>query len=301
MNMFGAIRIDQPVRFGSLTVFPLFCEETHPVDYVLSDEAMEAGTVTVSEVSQQGSVPDLTVENKGEHRVLFVEGEQLVGAKQNRILNTSVLVPAQAKLTIPVSCVEAGRWHNTSAFFSSSKLCSPYRLRHGLKSSVTRFLKEQRGHRSDQNLIWEEVRKQQINLGVSSGTSALDDTYKKYDAQLFEAQRALKYVPGACGLVAAIGPQIVTADLFDKPATCEKVWGRLLSGLVLDALMEGQEKGVPAQAQVEQFISEIRAATWTQTETVGEGQEHRTEFNGRVGSALLLGGSLVHGSVVCTV
>ena len=208
-------------------------------------------------------------------RALFLEGEQLVGAKQNRILNTSVLVPAQARLTIPVSCVEAGRWNRTSAFFSSSQHGSPYHLRHGLKSSVTRSLKEKRGHRSDQGQVWEEVRKQQDALGVSSGTSALADTYDKYEKNLAEAQQALQYVPGACGMVIALGPQIVTADLFDKPATCEKVWGRLLSGLVLDALVEVKAGPSPEPDQVTQLLNEVRNAAWTQTETVGEGQEYR--------------------------
>jgi len=55
-----------------------------------------------------GSVPDLLVDNRGDVRVLFLEGEELIGAKQNRILNTSVLVPAHSKIKIPVSCVEPG-------------------------------------------------------------------------------------------------------------------------------------------------------------------------------------------------
>jgi hypothetical protein len=38
------------------------------------------------------------------------DGEQLVGAKQNRILNMTVLVAAETEVTIPVSCVERGRW-----------------------------------------------------------------------------------------------------------------------------------------------------------------------------------------------
>jgi len=43
-------------------------------------------------------------------------------------------------------------------------------------------------------------------------------------------------VEGATGLAVAIGNKVVALDLFDKPATCRKVWNRLLSGLVLDAL-----------------------------------------------------------------
>jgi len=299
--MFTDIQIGKPVSHGSLTVFPLYCAETRLVHYLLSDEAIQAGTVTVSEVSQQGSVPELVVENKGLCRALFLEGEQLVGSKQNRILNTSVLVPTQARLTIPVSCVEHGRWRRTSDFFTPSKYISPYHLRHGLKSSVTRSLREKQGHRSDQGEVWDEVSKQQNALAVKSGTAALADTYEKYEQNLAEAQKALQYVPGACGLVVALGQQVVTADLFDKPGTCEKVWNRLLSGLVLDALTEGKAGGPPEVAQVSQFLHEVRNATWTQTETVGAGQEFRAEFDGKVGSALLLDGVLVHGSVVAAV
>jgi hypothetical protein len=296
--MLATTRIGQPAGFGPLTVFPLFCDSSRPVDYLLADEATQAGALTVAEVSEQGSVPNLIVENKGERRALFLEGEELRGSKQNRILNTSVLVPAHARLTIPVSCVEQGRWRQTSAFFTSSKQISPYHLRHGLKSSVTRSLNRNLGHRSDQGRVWNEVRKQQDALAVSSGTSALADTYGKYEQHLAEAQKALRSVPGACGLAVAIGPQVVTADLFDKPATCEKVWARLLSGLVLDAMTEGQAGGPPDPAQVDQFLHEARNAPWTQTPAVGEGQEYRAEFGGKVSSALLLDEALVHGSVV---
>jgi hypothetical protein len=111
----------------------------------------------------------------------------------------------------------------------------------------------------------------------------------------------LQYVPEACGLAVAIGTKIVTADVFDKPATCEKVWTRLLSGLVLDALMEGQANDSPDEAQVDQFLHEARNAAWSQSAAVGEGQEYRAEFSSKVGSALLLDGALVHGSVVASI
>jgi hypothetical protein len=183
----------------------------------------------------------------------------------------------------------------------SGKTISPYHLRHGLKSSVTRSLKEKRGHRSDQGQVWAEVKKQQDALTVPSETSALADTYERYGAHLTEAREVLKYVPGACGLAVALGPQVVTADLFDKPATCEKVWGRLLSGLVLDAPVETRADGSPDVAQVNEFLHEARNAAWARSEAAGEGQEYRAEFDGKVGSALLLDGALVHGSVLAEV
>lgn len=99
---FPEIRVGDPIRHDGLAVFPLFAEPSSGVEYVLSDEAINAGTVAVEEVSEAGAVPDLAVENKGDICVLFVEGEELVGAKQNRILNTSVLVAAQGRAGSPV-------------------------------------------------------------------------------------------------------------------------------------------------------------------------------------------------------
>jgi hypothetical protein len=49
---------------------------------------------------------------------------------------------------------------------------------------------------------------------------------------------------------------------------------------------------------VAQLLQQARNADWTPTKVVGEGQEYRAEFDGKVASALLLDGSFVHGSVL---
>ena len=78
--------------------------------YLTLDEALESATARVSEVSDGGSVPELLFKNLGDKPVLLVEGEELVGAKQNRTLNVSILAPPGRETRIPVTCVEAGRW-----------------------------------------------------------------------------------------------------------------------------------------------------------------------------------------------
>ncbi len=62
--------------------------------WLTSDEAATAGALEVTEVSEAGSVPALRVVNKGNRAVFLLDSEELVGAKQNRILNTSVLIAA---------------------------------------------------------------------------------------------------------------------------------------------------------------------------------------------------------------
>jgi len=55
-------------------------------------------------------VPELKVISQSDRPILLLDGEELVGAKQNRVLNTTILLREKAETNIQVSCVEQGRW-----------------------------------------------------------------------------------------------------------------------------------------------------------------------------------------------
>ena len=106
---FPEIRVGDPIRHEALAVFPLFASQATPWTTTFptrpSQRQRHRGRGLRSWLrSRFGGREQWRL------RVLFLEGEELVGAKQNRILNTSVLIAAHTKSKIPVSCVEAGRW-----------------------------------------------------------------------------------------------------------------------------------------------------------------------------------------------
>ena len=86
------------------------------------DQALAQKTLTITEVSQGGSVPQLLAVNSGDLPILIVDGEELAGAKQNRILNASVLLAPKSETVIPVSCTEQGRWAYASREFDESEV-----------------------------------------------------------------------------------------------------------------------------------------------------------------------------------
>jgi len=57
--------------------------------------------------------------------ILILDGEELVGAKQNRVVNTTLLIAAASSTVIPVSCVEQGRWDYDSPDFRSELRMMP--------------------------------------------------------------------------------------------------------------------------------------------------------------------------------
>jgi hypothetical protein len=293
------IQVGEPMTHEGLSVFPLFSAPGGDVNYLLSDEAIGAGTLSVEEVNESGSVPELMVTNSGDTRVLFIEGEELRGAKQNRVLNTSVLIGARSKVKIPVSCVEQGRWAYRSRRFGSSGTHSSSKLRAVLKQSVSESARRGEGHRSDQSKVWKEVSRQMDSFACESPSMAMSDTYEALRERREAVQARIDYVEGATGVAVALGGKVVAIDLFDKPSTCRKAWDRLLSGFVMDALEPGQQPGSSGAAEVRALLDRLGTADWKPAPAVGEGEEFRADAEDQThASALLFGGSVVHESAV---
>jgi hypothetical protein len=299
MPTFPEIRVGAPVSHGALTVFSLFAQSPGQIDYLLADEAMGSGAVTVTETGEAGSVPTLLVENTADTAALFLEGEELRGAKQNRVLNTSVLIAGKCRTSIPVSCVEQGRWRYTSRHFGSAGSHASSKLRHVLKRSVDLSTESGQGHRSDQCEVWSEVSRQMSSLGSHSPTAAMADTFIDHGDCLAEYRARLPCAEGAVGMAVAVGQKVVSVDLFDKPETCRKVWHRLLTGLVMDALEASPDVTRPGPEAVQEVVAVLNKAPWRQTQAVGAGEEFRCDpGDGRRASALTFGGTVLHGSLI---
>src|SRR6267143_764072 len=152
-----ALEVGEPVSHGALTVVPLLAPKEAEPDWLTMAEADAA--VTITEVSADGEVPTLSLVNDADRPVLLLEGEELIGAKQNRIMNTTVLVAAHAALRIPVSCVEQGRWSYRGKRFDSSDASLFASARAKKAARVSTSLRKTGLHLSDQGEIWRDVAK----------------------------------------------------------------------------------------------------------------------------------------------
>ena len=128
-----------------------------------------------------GSVPELLAENTSDRMVLLLDGEELVGAKQNRILNTSVLLRPKSKTKIPVSCVEQGLWHHTSRKFTSGSY-SPSRLRARKSRDVSYCLQSSGQALSNQGAVWEEVEESIASSLTLAMHDAIDQRRESIDS-----------------------------------------------------------------------------------------------------------------------
>ena len=290
------LRLGERTVQGPLAVFPLFTDRDAPQParphYVTLREALAVGMVTVTEVSEGGSVPELRLVNKGDRRVLVLDGEELRGAKQNRVLNTTILVSRYSTLVVPVSCTEAGRWSYASPQFAESEIVAERRVRFAMRETTQASLAAGAGHRTDQGRVWHEVDAMHARQGTHSPTSAMRDSYahKKQDLDAFIAAFPLQ--DHQKGVLVLHGGRVVGLDYVSRSRQYAELHEKLLRSYAFEALVSNGEPGERAVA--EGFLGRIAALAGRRFKSPGLGWDVRFQGTGVLGSALVYRGSAVH-------
>jgi len=285
------LTVKDPIVRGALALFPAFSDAPGAPHYLSGPEAEAAGFLHVSEQESGAVVPELMVQNTGDEAVLLLEGETLVGAKQNRTLNVSLLVPGRARLAVPVSCVEAGRWGAARAMARS-----PRHAPGDLRRLNTRAVAESRrlglGARTDQSAVWARVAAYQDDLAAPSATSALEDVYSRVDAELVDLVGKLTPLPDQRGVIVAIAGAVRGIDWFDKPSTLAAYWPGLVQGYAVDALRTA--RGAATTGDAEKFVAQVLAADATSADAVGLGADLVIVDDAVAGHALEWEHAIVH-------
>src|SRR6516165_4685623 len=177
-NFIDGLSIGPAWGYLNLTVHPVISNTSRMSAYLTLDDALATGRFRIGEISLSGSVPELKVLNDLSQPVLLLDGEALVGAKQNRVLNLSIMVPAQTEMNIPVSCVEAGRWRHVSDRFASSDHAQFARGRARKVAQVSYAMRERGSRMSDQSDVWSEIAAKSVRMSASSPTAAMLAIYE---------------------------------------------------------------------------------------------------------------------------
>jgi hypothetical protein len=279
------LEIKGPVSHGLLHIFPLQGDTHAEQDISLLEGALQAGTLHIEERHEAGSVPELRVVNEGSRRVLILEGDKLIGAKHNRVVNSSVLVAAGSDLTLPGSCIECGRWSYRSRAFSPGTGSPHVALRRLETRSVHDSLRRGRVHRS---ALWREVHRKAHLHAAASPTHALQDSRSSPSARLDAFEKLTRDLPeGTSGVVVAIGERLVLLEVLAGPRTFARVFRKLLSGYAFESVGLDRPYGTPDPQAVRSFIETAAKAAHEEHQAVGSGRDVRFEDDGISGYALI--------------
>ena len=287
-----ALQVGERQVHGPLAVFPLRLAEADGPGYITLRQAIAQRSAVITEVSEGGSVPELRVVNKGDARVLVLDGEELRGAKQNRVLNTTILIGKRSSLVVPVSCTEQGRWAYASPEFDESEALAERQVRYAMKDSVSASLASGVGHQSDQGRVWHEVDALHRRHETVSPTAAMRDAYQTRKVDLDAVLAAFPLQDGQQGMLVLHGARVVGLDLVSRAPQYAELHEKLLRSYAFEALVRDGEPGDRAVADA--FLGRIAKLPGRRYKSPGLGWDVRYEGGGLLGSALTYRGHAVH-------
>ncbi len=290
------LRLGDPDVHGPLAVFPVFGPVPQQ-EYMSFAQARDAGA-SIKELDVMASVNDLLVLNPTDYAILLYEGEEVLGAQQNRTFDVSVLVGARSQLQVPVSCVEAGRWdggrHDES--FSPAPQAAYPSLRSMKNRAAHASLAAGMAPRAMQGEVWAEVAAKSERMNIHSNTGAMHDIYDGRRGRLDEFLSAIALHDGQTGALVLIGGRPAVLDHVSRPEVFAALHTPLVQGYALDALesavsFEGPTR--PGTQTAEAFLRHVLRARVTEHDGIGLGRDVRFARTHVAGAGLVVGDELV--------
>jgi hypothetical protein len=262
LQLITKTKVGKPIRHGGVTIFPLFLGSNRGSGAVVADDALQ-----VSELDS-ATVPQLQVTNLKDVPVIIPAGRVLEGGRQTRTVNVSILVPAGATITIPVSCVEAGRWHGGSQFRDSKRVAGR-NVRMAKQRGVKRNIDSYGQKSSDQGAVWRsidaELSSRSLHHEFSSYMAA--DSFVETDETLYATLSEFMkepLAPGQTGIAVAYGNKVAGVEVFTNPDDLSRSWETLVRSAVLDSPQADEQDITIDVADIEKFLADVAAQEETE-------------------------------------
>lgn len=285
----GKLTVGAPLSYEGLTIYPLTTSSDYGLaDYLTLDEAIKRQALVITELGEGAEVNTVLMENRGDRHVFIMAGEIIKGAKQDRTVQSDVLLPPKSgKKRISAFCVEHGRWEEKSATFGAAEQAVPNSVRRSAKGE------------KQQGKVWDSIARNQSRLKVDAPSQAAKDVYENEAVQrdlkpLEDRLIALpKRSPHMVGVLAAFGSRLVALDVFGDDTLMSRLYPKLLRSYAIDVIGD-KPVGAMSAAQAKALVDQARHAPWTSqsTEGVGLGLEFRLKRHH--GSALVYKNQVIH-------
>jgi hypothetical protein len=161
------------------------------------------------------------------------------------------------------------------------------RARAARSAHVTESMRTTGTRRSDQSAVWEEIAAKASRMEAESPTQAMSAMYERHAISVEEFVRAFAWQERQVGVLFAVGGQALGLDLFDHPATMQRLFTKLVKSYALDALDAPPAQGEPAgHSTFSDLLTRVAAAQRFTQPAVGLGEDVRLSGSSVSGAAL---------------
>ena len=283
-NMNLNFNVSEPVEKNNITAFFLSSIEKNNNKYLSFSEAIAKNQVQISEVNKKGLVTKLSVSNKSSDNIIILNGELIIGTqiRQDRIVDSTVLIPGYATVLINTFCGEQYRWSPRL----SNKISTPESLY--FSSGRANNAADINTKLSKQCRIWSEISEKISDFNVKSFTNSVDQIYKKKKLNVEEIVNFFKIPSEAVGVALGINNQLVNIDIFSNNCMLQIYLPKIIRSIALDSFKKISKKSYLKKKEVHRFLRQIHQAN----------KQKRKVVEGTLGEELQFNSESVAGSIL---
>ena len=276
--------VSEPVEKNNITAFFLSSIEKNNNKYLSFSEAIAKNQVQISEVNKKGLVTKLSVSNKSSDNIIILNGELIIGTqiRQDRIVDSTVLIPGYATVLINTFCGEQYRWSprlsnkistSESLYFSSGRANNAADINNKLNKQCR---------------IWSEISEKISDFNVKSFTNSVGQIYKKKKVNVEEIVNFFKIPSEAVGVALGINNQLVNIDIFSNNCMLQIYLPKIIRSIALDSFKKISKKSYLKKKDVHRFLRQIHQAN----------KQKRKVVEGTLGEELQFNSESVAGSIL---
>ncbi|WP_458453790.1 ARPP-1 family domain-containing protein [Methanobrevibacter sp.] len=279
------IELLKPQTHENITIIPIKTEKTY-IDILTLKKGLELGLVEIKEC-ETSQVNTLIVKNESITPLILIDGEEVVGGDQNRIVNSTILIDAKSEMKIPVSCSEKNRWSYKNEFKQSNYIAN-YR---------TRLAKEHASRQSNhfQDIIWSSIDELESQSEFTSPTCAMEESYENQKFDLNEIITKFKIVPGQTGVLIMIDGEIKGFEVFLNSEMYREFHEKILKSYLIDNEVKNNAFTINIDSAW-QAVNSAYDSSFEKIDATGLENAYGFENNEGLGTLYLFKNTIIHWS-----
>lgn len=278
-------------KYKNVEVIPIKSDSFGAKDFITIKKGYEMNLVEITEL-EHSSVNCVLCKNDAVVPLLLIDSDEITGAMQNRIINDTLLVPAESSLKIPVSCTEHGRWHFKGESKEAKRFApSLYTANISTRSRKSRAAYEERHYQSD---VWDSIDRFENRSEFRSTTSALNDSYENLKDKQNDYLNNFKIEDGQNGVIFIVNGELKGLELFYNHSIYKEYHEKLFRSYIIEAIVDNESADDVDRLEIMGILEDISNCESKSAKSIGLGDNVKFSNDFGSGSGLVYDDELIH-------
>ena len=258
--------------YENITVVPILSDTDTPFDVLDLKEGLKMGLVKIEECDNS-NIEQVKLKNNSISPLILLDGEEIAGSLQNRIVAQTMIIPPKSEMEIPVNCSEKGRNEYKSEFQYSDYIAN----------SNTRRKKAYHKNNPLQEVVWNSIDDLETDKTAMKKTNMILTGYLKH----------FKMENNQIGVICIVENK-VGIEIFNNHSLYEKYDEMLLRSYIIDS--SSSEKINISDKELENILASINEDSFIKKDAVGLGKYYKISNSYGNGHILIYKNNMVHAS-----